>query len=331
MAVIYLVFLSLLFTSCMCNKYSEKMNSPEYQKLLSLDKPFRMQKLNLVWEKAAKKMSPEKLKLLYTDLKFQDKEELAWKKQKAEGRDKNGLKEAVIQGSFKAILEKYHLVDDFRDLKDSVKATPDISDDAYMKTVFKDKKLNKLWLKAEQQGFSEEQLNMLKEEFQHHQNKIDQYYQVLNQLHKEPTNNEVGNTIDHILHAEEGEKVWKADNPHQILKEKHAQLKAGYDYLTSKIIPNFRNLEFEEPQVNSLWEMAKNASFTPEELESLRGELHHFEHRIRKLKTLASLEMERDHSNHVDEVVAKREKRLKEYNYKVEKIQKELTNRILQR
>jgi hypothetical protein len=188
-----------------------------------------------------------------------------------------------------------------------------------------------LWLKAEQQGFSGDELEKLKEEFQHHQNKIDQYYQILNQLHKEDSPDEKLNTVEHYLHAEEPEKIFKAENPHQVLKEKHADLKAGYDYLNSRIIPNMKNMEFEEPQVNSLWEIAKNASFTPEELESLRGELHHFEHRIRKLKVLTSLESEKDDSNAVEESVQKRKKKLKEYNYKVEKIHKELSSRILQR
>jgi len=316
-----------------CNKYSKEKNSPEYQKLLELDKPFRMLKLNLIWEKATKKIPPEKLKSLYTDLKYQDKEELNWKAEKAKGLDKNGLKEAMVEGSFKAILEKYHLGEDFSALQESMlKSDEKISlNNDYVKAVFKDKKLNKLWLKAEQQGFSLDELEKLKEEFLHHQNKIDQYYQILNQLHKEDSNDEKVNTVEHYLHAEEGEKVWKSENPHQVLKEKHADLKAGYDYLNGKIIPNMKNMEFEEPQVNSLWEIAKNASFTPEELESLRSELHHFEHRIRKLKVLTSLESEKDDNNEVEESVLKRKKKLKEYSYKVEKIHKELSSRILQR
>ncbi|GFX52388.1 alpha-2-macroglobulin receptor-associated protein [Trichonephila clavipes] len=60
-------------------------------------------------------------------------------------------------------------------------------------------------------------------------------------------------------------------------------------------------------------------------------ELSHFEHRLKKLKTLTLLELEKDDSNIVDESAMKRKKKLKEYNYKVEKIQKELSGRILQR
>jgi len=307
---------------CHCNKYSEKKNSPDFSKLQSLEKPFRIQKLNLVWEKASKKLPTEKLKSLYTDLKFQDKEELAWKKQKAEGLDKGGLKESLILNSFKAILEKYYLQDDFKALQDAALVSKpieeELSGNAYVKNVFRDKKLNKLWLKAEKQGFSADQLDTLKEEFQHHQDKIDQYYQILNQLHTKSSGDDLGNAVEHVLHAEVTEKTWKTDNPQQVLKEKHAELKLGYEYLNERIMPDIRKMEFDEPQVNSLWEMAKNASFSTKELESLKNELHHFEHRIKKLKTLSSMEMEKD-GNDVDELSIKRTKKLKEYNYKVEK------------
>lgn len=47
------------------------------------------------------------------------------------------------------------------------------------KSLFKDKKLNKLWEKAEVSGFTPEELNALKEEFTHHQEKVDLYYNLL--------------------------------------------------------------------------------------------------------------------------------------------------------
>ncbi|GFU39763.1 alpha-2-macroglobulin receptor-associated protein [Nephila pilipes] len=299
-----------------------------------MDKPFRMQKLNLVWGKAVKKLPIEKLKLLYTDLKFQDKEELSLKKKKAEGFDKDGLKESLILSSFKAILEKYNLQEEYKALEDAAfisKPQYEMPKDVYIKSVFRDKKLNKLWLKAEQQGFSEDQLKILKEEFQHHQNKIDQYYQMINQLHTKDSDEYLSNAVEHILQSETGDKLWKSDNPHQILKEKHSELKAGYDYLHSRLLPDISSIDFEEPLVMSLWEMAKNTSFSTNELESLKKELLHFEHRVKKLKTLTALDLEKDDSNIVDESVAKRNKKLKEYSYKVEKIQKDLTSRILQR
>lgn len=50
------------------------------------------------------------------------------------------------------------------------------------KSLFKDKKLNLLWAKAETSGFTSEELAALKEEFTHHQDKIDQYYDLLTDM-----------------------------------------------------------------------------------------------------------------------------------------------------
>lgn len=48
--------------------------------------------------------------------------------------------------------------------------------------MFKDKKLNRLWEKAELAGFTTEEMTALKEEFEHHQDKIDVYYNLLENL-----------------------------------------------------------------------------------------------------------------------------------------------------
>lgn len=55
-------------------------------------------------------------------------------------------------------------------------------DDHINKSLFKDKKLNQLWSKAEASGFTSEELAALKEEFTHHQEKIDQYYDLLSDV-----------------------------------------------------------------------------------------------------------------------------------------------------
>ena len=52
------------------------------------------------------------------------------------------------------------------------------------KILFKDKKLNKLWEKAEKGGFTQEELKTLKEEFSHHQDRIDEYYSLLETLNQ---------------------------------------------------------------------------------------------------------------------------------------------------
>ena len=46
------------------------------------ESPFRMNKVNLLWEKARLKLAEEKLQKLYSELKVQDKEELTLKRLK---------------------------------------------------------------------------------------------------------------------------------------------------------------------------------------------------------------------------------------------------------
>jgi len=50
------------------------------------------------------------------------------------------------------------------------------------KKLFKDKKLNRLWEKAEKSGFTEMELKALKDEFGHHQDKLDEYYAIMESL-----------------------------------------------------------------------------------------------------------------------------------------------------
>uniref|UniRef100_A0A023GCD8 Putative alpha-2-macroglobulin receptor-associated protein n=1 Tax=Amblyomma triste TaxID=251400 RepID=A0A023GCD8_AMBTT len=132
-----------LFLAVMCclvvahSKYSEAMNragplpDPNAEK-----KPFRMHKLNLLWEKAQKRLSEAKLKGLFADLKVQDKEELAWKKMM--GQDKEGLKEAELRSKLKAIVDKFDLSDQFKHHQDEPPEHPNAArKEGYM---FRDKK-----------------------------------------------------------------------------------------------------------------------------------------------------------------------------------------------
>lgn len=65
----------------------------------------------------------------------------------------------------------------------NLKPTKEKNSDSHInKSLFKDKKLNKLWEKAEMAGFTTIELEALKEEFNHHQDKIDQYYAILSDV-----------------------------------------------------------------------------------------------------------------------------------------------------
>lgn len=103
---------------------------------------------------------------------------------RAEGKDKDGLKEAELRKKLLNIMSMYNLLDQADNVSDPEKARPfkplnEASDKHINKSLFKDKKLNKLWQKAETAGFTQEELLALREEFGHHQDKIDQYYSLL--------------------------------------------------------------------------------------------------------------------------------------------------------
>lgn len=136
-------------------------------------------------------------------------------------------------------------------------------EDHINKSLFKDKKLAKLWAKAELAGFTGEELKALKEEFNHHQDKIDEYYSILGDVETgkksdvflskqysfsfsihsvvkencqfiDAMNNEDMddfNTIDETL-AMETNNINK-DYLHKanVLREKHRELRDGYDRL----------------------------------------------------------------------------------------------------
>lgn len=128
------------------------------------------------------RLSEPKLKSLYGELKLHDKEEITWKRLKAEGKDKDGLKEAQLRKKLLDIMGLYGLLEHFEDNADprKYKSPRDSKLDSHInKSLFKDKKLNKLWEKAESAGFTSIELETLREEFNHHQEKIDQYYSLL--------------------------------------------------------------------------------------------------------------------------------------------------------
>lgn len=101
----------------------------------------------------SQRLTDFKLKTLYSELKVQDKEELQLKRLKADNMDIDGLREAELRKRFGSIIERYGLGDHFdKDLPaaESNQADNNINSNA----LFKDKKLNKLWMKAESAGFT---------------------------------------------------------------------------------------------------------------------------------------------------------------------------------
>ncbi|XP_066993825.1 alpha-2-macroglobulin receptor-associated protein [Anabrus simplex] len=344
-----LIFLSPMSEGL--NKYSAEANlkvqlSEPISNFRTLDKPFRMSKINMLWSKAQLRLTEPKLKSLFSELRIHDKEELAWKKLMADGMDKDGLKEAELRKKLIGIMSTYGLLEHFEDVNDPQKnkqhkAFNRASDDYINKSLFKDKKLNKLWEKAEKAGFTAEELQALKEEFGHHQDKIDQYYSILSDVERgagDSHENSVDLKLEKFNALETAEEPQK-DLTHKVnsLREKHREIRDGYDRLHRIAAKGPNSKEFVEPKVEGLWKIAVNANFTPDELESLRVELLHYENRLLKLRHLqaeAALGADRraqKMAGEKPEGLLLVEENIKKQARKAEKLHLDLETRIMQR
>lgn len=315
---------------------------------------FKINKLNLVWTKAQHSLGPTKLKDLKNDLDKQEVDELTLKKMKAHNQDKDGLFEAAIRKRLLSIMTKYSLDRYFNDispasLADNLSSEPAPS----LKTTFRDKKLDKLWKKAEKLGFTQEQLMTLQEEFQHHQDKLDEHYETMNEL-EEKLEHESAKTIDNpnsiestqveetsrrsISKETQSAKKARLDtNVQQMLKDKYKSIKKNIDELHQKIlaeqVERTKDEPFDEAPVNELWAAAIQSNFSMPDLESFREELKHFETRIKKLKHF-QVQLERDQLISSDDPTEDNsetkhlKKKVKELNYKVNKIKKSLEKRV---
>ncbi|XP_066149520.1 alpha-2-macroglobulin receptor-associated protein [Euwallacea fornicatus] len=267
--------------------------------LRHLDRPFRMAKLNLLWSKAIYRLTDSKLTSIFGELKLHDKEEITWKHLRAEGKDKDGLKEAQLRDKLKMIMTNYGLLDQMDDMDNDQKVHPykalnEASDKHVNKSLFKDKKLNKLWEKAVMAGFSKAELSALHEEFQHHQDKIDQYYSLLYKVKGDP-NEQIEereqNSLDESLDKYNQIEVLEEKQPNKdyldkvnLIRDQHRQLKDGYDHLDKLASSGPASKEFVEPKVQGLWRIALESNFSTAELQSLKAELLHYENRLLKLR-----------------------------------------------
>ncbi|KAK8399795.1 hypothetical protein O3P69_003668 [Scylla paramamosain] len=341
--VIVLVLVAATSVWAFENRYTEEANTKT--KLELEESPFRMGKLNLLWQKALRRLTEPKLKRLLSELKVQDKEELTLKKLKADGLDKDGLKEADLRMKLKNIMEKFSLN---ADLREDNRPGPgnevymnEVKEQDILKAIFKDKKLNKLWLKAEASGFTEVELKALKEEFQHHQDKVDEYYALVRETaqKQQDDRNELGNDINKFDTLQDMEASDKSQpHPANAIKEKHHELKSNMDRLQKLTVSGPDGKEFIEPKVSNLWKMATKGDFTKEELESLHTELKHYEHRLLKVRHMSNqIDLLQERAGDDIEKLQTSEgqrimqERIAQQQRKIEKLHEDLEMRIVQR
>lgn len=257
-------------------------------------------------------------------------------------------------------MSTYGLLEYFDDTQDPEKYKPykaySGKVDSYMnKSLFKDKKLNKLWEKAETSGFTKEELDALKDEFEHHQEKIDVYYNLLEQLgdddgkgatvHENAVNEDEHDKFNEIGTAEDDSNdimtQQKSENKHNShlhksnqLRDKHRNIKDNFDRLERIASKGPKSQDFIEPKVQGLWRVALSSKFTADELASLKVELLHYESRLLKLRHMHAehaLSMEKNkNAQHGDKANTHKmmEENIKKQTRKVEKIQEEVEKRI---
>ncbi|XP_057700442.1 alpha-2-macroglobulin receptor-associated protein [Corythoichthys intestinalis] len=334
-----LYLLVVVSVGVMAGKYSRELNEPKNVDGVNDEQTveFRISKLNQIWNKALRmQLSPVKQAELHSDLKIQEKAELQWKKWKVEGLDENGEKEAQIRRNFNVILAKYGMDGkrDTRPLESNSLKDHDVKDG----DIFEDPKLDKLWNKAKTSGkFSEDELLSLKREFQHHKDKIHEYNILMETVSR---TEEIHKNV--ISPLEGDGKEQEVQQKHTELKQKMRDLNQGFDRLRKISHEGFsEDSEFREPRVIELWEAAKRANLSDDELDSLKEELHHFETKVEKHNHYQEqLELSHQKLQHVESFGDKQHiqrnkdkynnlaEKTREMGYKMKKHMQDLHNKI---
>ncbi|KAG9275647.1 alpha-2-macroglobulin receptor-associated protein [Astyanax mexicanus] len=328
-----------LSAGVLAGKYSKEMNEQKVSKEGKTAVEFRIAKLNQVWEKANRmQLAPVRLSELHSDLKIQEKDELQWKKLKAEGLDEDGEREAKLRRNFNIILAKYGMdgKKDNRALDSNNLKDHDVREG----DMFDDPRLNKLWNKAKISGkFSEEELQSLRREFQHHKDKIHEYNIVMDtvsrteEIHKNVISTVEGEGKQSALHEK-----------HSDLKQRMRDLNQGFERLRRISHEGFStDNEFKEPRVIELWEMARRSNLSEDELDSLKEELRHFETKVEKHQHYQEqLEYSHQKLQHVESlgdkehIMRHKEKynnlaeKAREMGYKMKKHLQDITNKLSQ-
>ena len=113
------------------------------------DNPFRVKKLNMIWQKAQNKMSERKLSDFRRLLENQDRAEIRWKELKASGGDEDGEMEATLRRKFSRVLEQFGLEEHLNSVSEDENK---IKDNRAGHGSYSDKRLDELWESVQNQG-----------------------------------------------------------------------------------------------------------------------------------------------------------------------------------
>lgn len=320
-------------------KYSINNNLPAEPQAQTTPKPFRMSKINIVWDKAQSMLKSGQLDDLFKALKVQDEKEIEYKHAKVNGReDEEGDLKADLLSHFNELISKFGLHDKLvtmlkpEDSKHSDKKFNQVTNDEdesssskskpASKSKFKDPKVEKLWNMAAESGFSTRELKVLETELKHHQAKQDELVLLLNDMEDGLITNEIPQAPlpgERRISPKESYKLRKTKS-----KEIKESLSDDYDRLKSKVVPS-DEAGFADPKVQQFWLRAQRANFTAEELSSLKEELKHLQRKIEKHEWIsnriedAEADVKEGKSLNVDNHAELRE-RQKDFSRKIKKL-----------
>ncbi|BFZ03159.1 hypothetical protein BsWGS_06198 [Bradybaena similaris] len=331
-----LICLSVVTDVCVSSKYSkEAQGIGLYDTDLDFENkenPFRMKKVtvNLLWTKGKKMLTSARLAELYADLKIHDKHEGHLKKLIAQNMDQDGAMEIKVVTNYRRIVEQYGLDDSFS--KNDIFITNELplEDETDKDVQFQDSKLQMMWMKAQQAGFSDTDLAMLKEEFIHQQMKINEF----DFIHKEL--NQLADPEDNIIDREQV----KPSQSHKEVSEKKdgmkkvkRDIKEGYMKLEQLVssVPASEPM-FKDSRVHKLWALAQKTNWTSEQLNGFKEELLHFEHRLSKQAFYQQQLQQAAEALQEDEDAAERHRNLEEkaqnFGRKIKKLHTAFQSRL---
>lgn len=120
------------------------------------------------------------------------------------------------------------------------------------------------------------------------------------------------------------------------VREKHRELRDNADRLERITARGSHSSDFVEPKVQGLWRLAQAGNFTTDELASIKIELHHFESRFMKLRTMnaehaMSLEKYKNvkPGDNKHDRMEELDQKIRKQARKVEKIQADLEKKLM--
>lgn len=252
---------------------------------------FKLKKYNKIWERAlGKTMSNQKLVQLKKLLHKFDRMELDEKHGEAEERNDGS---SIVDDYVNQVLKEYDLLDD-------------------NSSEFEDVRLNELWRHAMKRGdYTDQELQSLHNEMKHMEKK-------LSDVHGDA---EGGGLESNMVDSGAGLK-------NDLKTAKEEKIQKEFKVMKNSILKKKKKKpELKDERVQRLWDSARSATFSEDELDTVKEELLHFQRAIDKLAHWEEVHVTLKDKGAVDER-SHAESKLGEYKRKVKKYHKTMVKKI---